>query len=374
MSAGRIHYIDWLRVFAVLALFPFHAGRVFNAGEPFYAKSALESVPLAYLLGFIDQWHMPLLFLLAGASTFLAMRKRAVPQYAGERSLRLLVPLVFGVFVLVPPQTWLGSHTNGDSTQSFARYLATGMFLDPTNLLGKGDYWGGLSPAHLWFIMFLWIISLVAVPVLLFGRTETGRRVYERIAERLARPAWWPAAAFVVLVGEALPEIGGKNIFVYTAFFLLGYVALHSDEFSRSAVRYRLPALAAGLGIAAVSVALWRVQDGLPDPSFPRTVWTYVEDLGMWLALLGFLGYGQVMLDRPSSTLSYLSEASYPVYILHQTVIVVAGYFVVTVLPWWPVGWPVLILMSLMVTFGLYEVVRRIPATRFLFGMRPARA
>src|SRR5512134_1626183 len=68
----RLHYIDWLRVLAVLLLFPFHVSRVFNAGEPFYIKGPELSEALNLTLGFINQWHMPLLFLLAGASTYLA--------------------------------------------------------------------------------------------------------------------------------------------------------------------------------------------------------------------------------------------------------------------------------------------------------------
>ena len=60
----RLHYIDWLRVLAVLLLFPFHTGRVFNFGDPFYIKASALSVPLSYTLAFIDRWHMPLLFLL----------------------------------------------------------------------------------------------------------------------------------------------------------------------------------------------------------------------------------------------------------------------------------------------------------------------
>ena len=58
-----------------------------------------------YVLDFISVWHMPLLFLLAGASTYFALRKRSNRQYVGERVLRLVVPFVFGIFVLIPPQT-----------------------------------------------------------------------------------------------------------------------------------------------------------------------------------------------------------------------------------------------------------------------------
>lgn len=371
MSTRRIHYVDWLRVLAVLLLFPFHAGRVFNFGEPFYAKSATESVPIGYLIGFIDAWHMPLLFLLAGASTYFALKRRTLGRYSGERAKRLLVPLVFGTFVLVPPQTWYGARTNDAYAGSFVEYITSGRFLSLGNLFGRGDYFGGISPAHLWFIMYLFVLSMLALPLLAYGRTERGRARLTRMARGLTKPGWWPLAAFAILVGEALPDIADKPPFYYLAFFVLGYIAMHDDGFGEAAERLRVPALAAGLAVAAVSVAFWRFRDTLPDPSLPLVAWAFADDLGAWMAVFGLLGFGRRYLDKPSPALSYLGEASYPVYILHQTVIVVLGFYVVAVLPSPLLGWPLLMLLAAAATFALYEGVRRVGALRFLFGMKP---
>ena len=89
---SRRYYIDWLRVLAVLLLFPFHISRVFNVAKPFYVKGAHLSRRLNYVLRFISTWHMQLLFLLAGASTYYALRKRGGGGYLFERVKRLLVP------------------------------------------------------------------------------------------------------------------------------------------------------------------------------------------------------------------------------------------------------------------------------------------
>lgn len=77
MTPRRLHYIDWLRAPAVLLLFPLHAGRVFNAGEDFHVKGRQVSALASRVLAFIDGWHMPLLFVLAGASTYLALGRRS---------------------------------------------------------------------------------------------------------------------------------------------------------------------------------------------------------------------------------------------------------------------------------------------------------
>ena len=127
-SFARQHYIDWLRVLAVLLLFPFHTLRVYNAGELWYVKAAHLSTAVAYLLDFISAWQMQLLFLLAGASTCFALRKRSNRQYVGERLLRLGVPFVFGVLVLVPPQCYYGARSNAGYTGSYSDYLSSGDF------------------------------------------------------------------------------------------------------------------------------------------------------------------------------------------------------------------------------------------------------
>lgn len=130
--ADRLHFIDWLRVLAVLLLFPFHTSRVFNLGAPFYVKSAYLYHALNWVIRFINIWHMPLLFLLAGASTYFALRKRTPGRYAGERVTRLFVPLLFGWLVLIPPQTWYGARFNSGYARSFWQYLGTSIFGTPT--------------------------------------------------------------------------------------------------------------------------------------------------------------------------------------------------------------------------------------------------
>ncbi len=70
----------------------------------------------------------------------------------------------------------------------------------------------------------------------------------------------------------------------------------------------------------------------------------------------------------------YASEAQLPIYVLHQTIIVAIGFFVVTWGLDWPLKYLVIALATLVATLGLYDVlVRRTQLTRFLFGMKPLR-
>jgi len=366
----RLYYIDWLRVLAVLLLFPFHTSRIFNALDPFYLKSPYISSALNYFLGFLDHWHMPLLFALAGASTYFALRTRGIGQYAIERVKRLLVPLVFGFLVLIPPQTYIGARYNSGYTRSFWQYLTSGDFLR-WNVGEAGDYYGGFGIGHLWFILFLFVGSMLLLPVLAWARGERGHAALSRFARRLSKPVWWILVAVILFLTEGLiPEIGGKNLVWYFVFFFLGFVVMHDDSFMEAAGRAGWLHLGLGLAIAIGYVLTWEVRESLPDPSWGLTGMNLVGQLGIWLAIVGFLGVGTRHLDRPSPALSYLAEASYPLYILHQTVIVVAAWFAVSLPGPWALQWIALFVVALLSTFGLYEVVRRIPPLRFLFGMK----
>ena len=366
----RIHYVDWLRVLAVLLLFPYHTLRVFNAGDPFYVKAAVTSVPISFFLAFMDRWHMPLLFLLAGASSFLAIRKRTGGEYLGERMKRLLVPFGLGLLFIITPQTWIGGIFNSGYTGSFAHYIASGDFF-VWNIKNGGDFYGGFGIGHLWFILWLFAVSLLALPALLWSRTDKGAARFGSWARRLAKPVWWLLPPIVIFLGDALPDAVGKNPFYYLAFFLLGAVVISDEAFADSAARWWAPALAAGVVLTAAYVATGDARNALPDPSAPLALVNYLGFLGSWLVIVGILGAGKRWLDHTSPALAYLAEGSYPVYILHQTVIVLLAFVIVTIPMAWPAQAALLFGASVAVTFTLYEGARRVGPLRLALGMKP---
>ncbi len=370
-TGTRLHFIDWLRVLAVLLLFPYHTLRVFNT-EDFYVKAGRLSPVLDFVLGFISVWHMQLLFLLAGASTYFALRKRSSRHYLGERFTRLGVPFVMGVFlVLIPVQTWYGARFNSGYTDSFWHYLVSGDFLQ-WNIQEGGDYFGGFGFGHLWFIFVLLLVAVIALPLL--ANRGRGGALLQGLSRRLAHPAWWPLAALLIMLGAAVPDpTGALEPFYFIVFFVLGYAAVCAPAFLASAERYRLPALSIGAVLAAWWVLSGSLRDSLPDPSLQLTGLNLLGALATWLVIVGLLGYGRRYLDRESPALAYLAEASYPVYLLHQTVIVIAAYYVVQLSAAEPLQWLTLLVVSAAASFALYELVRRFQTTRVLFGMRPLR-
>jgi glucan biosynthesis protein C len=365
----RRYDLDWLRVLAVLVLVPFHTARIFDIWEPFYAKSKQASVALSYIfIDFVNPWHMPLFFLLAGASTWFALHFRSGGEYVKERLARLIAPLIFGVLVIVSPQAYLGARTYGYFDESLFEYYPRFFQIGPTDDLT--GYMGGFTPGHLWFILFLFMISLMALPLFLYLRREAGQRLTARLANSLTRSgAFLILPAFLLIVAGALPDVGGKSLFYDLALFIYGYVLMTDQCFEKALDQYKTFALILGLGLLGVLMAVWALEAALP-------VWLRMamgacyDGFVTWPLLIAILGFGRKYLNLNNRALKYASQIAYPFYILHQTVIVVVGFYVVQ----WNIGilpkFAVIVVTATAATCLLCEVVKLTHVTRFLFGMK----
>ncbi|MCP4543899.1 MAG: acyltransferase [Chloroflexi bacterium] len=365
----RRYDIDWLRVLAVLLLIPYHTARIFDIWELFYAKSQQASAALTYIfVGFVNPWHMPLFFLLAGASTWFALHFRSGGQYVKERFTRLIIPLIFGVLVIVSPQAYLGARTYGFFDGSFLKYYPQFFQIGPTG--DPTGYMGGFTPGHLWFILFLFMISLMALPLFLYLRRETGQRLIARLANSLTRPgAFFILPAFFLIVAGGFPDVGGKNIVYDLVLFIYGYVLMTDERFGKALEKYKTFALILGLGLFGVVMGILASSTGLP-------VWLRMalgacyDGFVTWPLLIAILGFGRKYLNFGNRVLKHASQIAYPFYILHQTVIVVIGFYVLQ----WNIGiltqFTIIVVAATAATFLLCEVVKLTNVTRFLFGMK----
>jgi glucans biosynthesis protein C len=362
-SVDRRYDLDGLRVLAVLLLIPFHSARVFDVFDPFYVKNSQTSEGLSWaVVAFLNPWHMPLLFVLAGAATWLALGHRRPKAYLGERTRRLLVPFLFGLLVIVPPQGFLAGRVRG-SHESVVSFLGDYWTIDG-DLSG---YTGSFTPAHLWFIGYLFLFSALALPLLVRWR---GRQLRTR----------WLLVAMPLLLLAAnelpAPNDGPQNPWYSLALFVAGFLLLADPDAERAVHRRWRALLAAALATMAMVLTVWRagIDDRWADGSPLDVGFSLVEQANTWIWVLALLGAAKALLSTPVRGLGYASEASLPFYVLHQTVIVAVAYLIVSWnLPVWP-KFATLCLAATALTLVLYEVVvRRTAPTRFLLGMKPSR-
>jgi glucans biosynthesis protein C len=182
-AAGERRYdLDWLRVIAFGLLIFFHTGRMFVPWA-WPVNNAETSVVLDWLMRFLHEWRMPLLFFISGGAVWFALEKRSLAGYLRERIVRLLLPLVFGMLVVIPPQVYFERRFHGWPYSSFAEFYPT--------IFSSGSYpAGNLSWHHLWYIPYILACSLVLLPLLLWFRSETGRRLLAALRLQLARPGF----------------------------------------------------------------------------------------------------------------------------------------------------------------------------------------
>jgi hypothetical protein len=370
----RRNDIDWLRIAAVLLLIPFHTARVFNWEEDFYVKNDPTSEAAQRFIDFVGPWHMSFLFLLAGAASWLAFRHRGAGRYAGERAKRLLIPFAFGVLVIVPPQTWLAYRWHGKGDISYWEYLPK--FFTTTTDGGFDGYQGGFTPGHMWFVLFLFVFSLVGLPVFLWLRNRaSGRRLVAGFARAAQVPGLLVVIPVLILVLPWLQtedDLSGQPPFGFFLLVLLGFLLLADERIGRVIDRDWVWLLAVGL-VASVAY-IWAEPREWGDTAAVYVGKKLLYEVGVWCVILGLLGLGHRFLMGGGRVLKYATEAAYPFYILHQTAIVAFAYVVCA---WdWPVWakFTVIALASLALSLGAYEVtVRRWGPVRFLFGMKPRR-
>ncbi len=159
MEKNRNYYLDYLRIISIVLLFPVHTFMVWNDyGQKFYVWGGDNRV-LSSLIILINPWFMPILFVIAGMCARYSLEDRTTKQFIAERLKKLFVPFVSGIVLIVPFQTL------------FARkyyYNYKGSILDNiiyffTHFTDLTGYDGAFTPGQLWFILFLFIISLIGV-------------------------------------------------------------------------------------------------------------------------------------------------------------------------------------------------------------------
>jgi glucans biosynthesis protein C len=369
--------IDWLRMLVVVGmLVPFHSFRLFDTRDPFYVKNAVPSTALNWYLIVGDTIGMQLLFMLAGAAAWYSLQRASAGQFAWQRVKRLLVPLLTGAVLVNPPQLYYAARFHGFSG-SFFEWLPSYFTFDPEDLAALDGI--GWSPVHLWFIMYLFVLSLVAVPVLLGLRTRVGRRVLGAAAAAGSVGAVLLVPAGLVL-GLALLFDVEPNPLYYLVWFVAGYAMLAKPRLEAALRRVKGPMLLVGV-VGLVLNILWQADAWAPLAGISELVGEGLrKTLVAWLVIGGLLGYVRTYLsEAPRSRLAlalvaYLGEASYPFYILHHALIVTLGYFVLPAAANVTVKYVMIVALTYGLGLGIYEVaIRRLNGTRVLFGLRPRR-
>jgi peptidoglycan/LPS O-acetylase OafA/YrhL len=369
------HYgLDWLRIGAFAILILYHVGMVFVPWD-FHAKldgAWWVAVPMMAS----NPWRLALLFVVSGyASRALLKRNATAGKFARQRSLRLLVPLAFGIAIIVPPQPWVELTTKYGYAESLGHFWMHDYFR-----------FGTLGPIvlptwnHLWFVGYLWVYTM-ALALLLAAIPHAGRRAIQRGFDWAARgPAllvvplgWMVLVNFVLFPGgrETHALVGDWVAhFSYFPAFLFGF-GMAAAPHTLADLRRWWPASAA---LALASYALVAgIEIRWPGGTMPAPwgiTFSVARAVEGWTAVAALIGFADRHWNRDHRWRRMLTEAVFPFYIVHQTVIVLGAWALAPLgLPAW-LDFACLVAATILGCLAFYFGGRAVPWLRPLIGLR----
>ena len=375
LPMGRLYFLDWVRIIAFFLLILYHVG-MYYVEWGWHVKSPHASSAIQPLMMLTSPWRLSLLFFISGVASSFMLEKLKPGSFFRSRSLRLLLPLIFGMYLIVPPQAYLevveklayeGGY--GDFMQLYLHHYRgfkiEGKILDlPT--------WN-----HLWFVAYIWVYSALlsfwmSVKPAWFLAARNWLQAQMKGWRILVLPVAYLALVRMGLLSRFPPNNGltadWYNHACYLFVFLFGALIANRQEFWLELASLRK--LALRIAIACwIFVIIYFDMAGENTPMwllmFQRLVWVSMA----WCAIVAACGYALVYANVDSPARRYLTQAVFPVYILHQTYIVVMAHSLK------PLALPalsegiLLTVLTALACFLSYEVIRRIVFLRPLFGL-----
>lgn len=365
-SPHRLFFLDWLRILALAGLIIYHVGMYYVSWD-FHVKSPFAGPGLEPWMKLSEPWRMSLLFMVSGAATASMLQHGISPNFVRIRSKRLLLPLVLGVVVIIPPQSYF---------EVVQKWAYAGDFVDFLGLYFSGFH-GFCAQGHclvlptwnhLWFLPYVWSYTLIAWSVLRLWPSAWLKLSHS--CEHVFRGAGLfviPVAFLLTLrlaLFEQFPSThawvdDGFNHATYLLMFMLGGVVALSH-----ALRDRL---ASSRWLALVmALVFWAWLVGA-RPAKPQE--HFVIAIYQWCALVAAFGFSQTHLNRDSALRHRLTPAVFPVYLLHQTVLVLASQALLPLQLWPTIEGPVLIGLTFVLSYAAYTGVSRFPFLRPWLGL-----
>jgi peptidoglycan/LPS O-acetylase OafA/YrhL len=394
-KSTRLFYLDWLRVIATWGVFLYHAVRPFDLQDWLIKNEERSALVTLIFVIFLGTFGMALFFMVSGASSWFAMKKRTGRQFAKERFTRLFVPFVLFSLLLHPYQEYLRWVHKGQYDGSFlsieflTRYIVSRPGPAPGNLLNPeyfSEYLEFLRPTvfinigeHLWFLGFLFSFALISLPIFLWLKQDGGKRFVARLIQVVERRGGillfiLPPVLSRIILQPFFPEYTDWSDFTFMlVFFIMGYL-LYSDERFQKILRrdWRYGLVVGGLNtLVIVTLLAFGVGvDWVTNPEVPGfyLAWTLVG-VNAWCWVVVAFYIGMRFLDMRNRLLTYGQETMMSIYLFHHIVIVIIAFYVVQLEL--AIIWKMLLVISvgLLLTLAIHElVVKRFKPLRKLLG------
>lgn len=365
----RKYFIDWLRIGLIISVFFFHVGMIFRP-EQWHVNSAESFAFLDPIMWWLHLWRMPLLFLVSGVGTYYAIGHRSSWQYVKERFRRLYIPFTFGFFTLVPLMVYVERIPKYNSFLEFLPHMFDG-----------GPYpAGNISWHHLWFILYLFIISLLIAPVLNYTKSGHYNMVRGRLIAIVSKKMGLNWLLPIIIISQLILRQYFPNsthalyndwayFTYYLLFFVSGFMLFTSDKIINALANDRRLYL---YQTVVFTILLFALPSIFGESSIVQDYSRGITEMVISLSCgLTAIGYFKRYFNKDHQYRKVLNEAIYPFYLLHQPALIFVGYVVLQ----WEISYTsqailitLLSLLSIIVSY--WFVIRKFNMLRIAFGMK----
>ena len=371
---NRLYYIDYIRVFAFLLLIFFHSALPF-VNYNWEVKNEQKSGILLSIVLWFHQWRLPLLFFISGIGIYFSLKTRNILKFTLERFRRLFIPLVFAMLFTIPIQVYVEYLQKGRVTGNYFEFYPSVWDFVP-----YPD--GSLTWSHMWFIVYLLTFILILIPLFSIMKIKIIEKFKDEISNVLSNKYLVFLVFFIQYYNYyhfylKYPEQGSlvDDWFVFNSsitYLILGYLLASSNQFWNNCERYRKISLSFAIITSTILFINYYLPNVLPKKEAMDTQLYFLMDaLQIWSIILSIIGFAKKHLNKPSNFLQYLNQAVFPFFIIHQTIIVALGYWIVQLKVSILTKYLLLSICSFIIIYTLYEyVIRRTKLTRFLYGMK----
>jgi glucans biosynthesis protein C len=363
---ARRHDLDFIRVVVFGLVIIYHTSLIF--GTRHWLINSPSSSRIFDIVSLMSHpWRISILFLISGIASASLASRLPPDRIRAMRTRQLIPPLLFGAFVIVPPQMYVSVMDSSELRISYLDFWLTYVrFGTITN--ESGVRISLFTMQHLWFLAYLWLYITALMLILEFRKEGPALvRPYLRVIMRGRSLLGWPALFLAALRLAVYPIFGETLVvqtdwydhIVYFSFFLFGFVIADDETFWAAVVERRYDAvILAGLSLLAI-VSLFL----LAPPESRGMVMVALHRVGrsifQWSAIVSILGFCRVQIRRPNRVVTYLNKAVLTYYVLHQTVLLLIAFWLKE--SFGLNGWSfvVIVLASAACCGLLYEVQRR---------------
>ncbi len=369
----RRYDLDWLRVLATILVFLFHCSRFFDLLD-WHVKNSEQDLGITVAQVMLSGFGMPIFFIISGMATFYALSYVKSGLYLKDRVIRLGIPLVVGMFTHVSIQVYLEKVSWGTFKGSFFEFYP--LYFKGLQGFGGNFAWTGY---HLWFLLVLLIFTFITIKPFNYLRKEENLIKISRLPTLLQKPGMILLLAIPLIFLEFINifieylEFGGWNLFSYLLIFIYGYIFASNNKFKQVIEKSRNISIVFGV-ITTILVLLIMVifQDQLLDGSLQLTDFLFygLRVINGWSWMVVVLGLFSEYLNRDHKSRKFLNEIVMPFYVLHQTIIIIVGFYIVSLDLNIFAKFLIISSLSFVIIMGLVLIIRKVNVLRFLFGMR----